>query len=359
MIGLASAREAALRGLRVTVFDQGVPGKGSTWAAAGMLSPASESRDSGPFLRFGLDSLSMYGEWADALAGDAKARVGLQKCEKLHLATSDAESRMLQNKQARARANGVRVEWLSEDELPKREPALSRSFRGGLLIRDDYQVDNRRLAEALVESCLREGVQIHPETAVGSIRIEGGTVVGVTLATGERVDGNAVLVAAGAWSATLQGLPRAIGVRPVRGQMLALSPREAISDRILESDGVYLVPRQGGRLLVGATVENVGFEDGITAGGVRGLLDAAVGMVPTLCSAPIQEIWSGLRPGTDDGEPIIGADPDVEGLFYATGHFRNGILLAPLTARVVSDLISGHGVPSIPVEFSPGRMPPL
>jgi len=355
VIGLASAREAAHRGLRVTIFDRGVPGRGSTWAAAGMLSPLSEAGDSGPFLRFGLDSLAMYRKWAQSLVAETNLTFGFRKGEKLHLAASDAESRILEDRRSRATKSGISVEWLTAEMLRTREPTLGPSFLAGLLIHDDYRLDNRRLVEALIEGCERAGVEVHSETPVESIRIEGGRAVGVTLGGGKRLDGGAVLVAAGAWSRSLQGLPRPIGVKPIRGQMLSLAPEGPISDRVLESESVYLVPRASGQLLVGATVEEVGFADAVTVGGIHGLLDAAIRMVPDLRAAPIQDTWSGLRPGTDDGEPIIGADPDVDALFYATGHFRNGILLAPITARVISDLISGHDLPPIPIEFAPGR----
>lgn len=354
VIGLASARESALRGLRVAVFDRGLPGRGSTWAAAGMLSPASESLDSEPFLRFGLDSLSMYPEWAQSLVSDSNLTFGFRKGEKLHLAGSEAESKRLAEMGTRATASGISAEWITPVKLRAMEPTVSPSFLGGLLVHDDYRLDNRKLVDALLGSCREAGVEVHPEVPVESIRIEAGKAVGVTLGDGDQVDGGAVLIAAGAWSRCLPGLPRALGVRPMRGQMLALDPEGRMSDRVLESEGIYLVPREGGRLLVGATVEDTGFEAGTTAGGIHGLLDAAIRMVPGLRSAPIRESWSGLRPGTEDGEPIIGPDPDVERLFYATGHFRNGILLAPLTARIIADLVAGHAT-EIPVQFAPGR----
>ena len=178
VIGLASAREAAHRGLRVTIFDRGVPGRGSTWAAAGMLSPLSEAGDSGPFLRFGLDSLAMYRKWAQSLVAETNLTFGFRKGEKLHLAASDAESRILEDRRSRATKSGISVEWLTAEMLRTREPTLGPSFLAGLLIHDDYRLDNRRLVEALIEGCERAGVEVHSETPVESIRIEGGRANG-------------------------------------------------------------------------------------------------------------------------------------------------------------------------------------
>lgn len=173
---------------------------------------------------------------------------------------------------------------------------------------------------------------------------------------GSHVDAGAVLLAAGAWSGLVEGLPHLLPVRPVRGQMLSLEPETPLSAHVIESEEVYLVPRDDGRLLVGATVEEVGFREGNTVQGVRRLLNGAVRLAPVLGSASVKEFWAGLRPGTPDGLPILGPDPEVASLFLATGHYRNGILLAPATAECLAALLTGEGSEFVPPAFSPGRL---
>ena len=356
MIGLSAARESARRGLTVLVLEKAAPGRGSTWAAAGMLSPLGEARESGPSLDFGLESLRMYRSWVDTLEAESGMTFGYRECGKLHLARSRSESVKLEEKLGRAASRGLRVERIGLDRLRDEEPTLSYSVRSGLLIHDDFRLDNRQLVGALLESCRQAGVQVQTGKAVHSVRIADNRVQGVTLSDGERINGDAVLVAAGAWAGSLGGVPRELRVRPIRGQMLSIAPSTPLSTRVLESEDVYLVPRDDGRLLVGATVEDVGFVEANTAEGTRRLLDSAIELVPALGSAPIIDMWSGFRPRTEDGDPIIGPDAETEGLYYATGHFRKGILLAPLTARIVGALVSGEETPPLPSAFAPGRV---
>ena len=355
VIGLSAARESAGRGLRVLVLEKAAPGRGSTWAAAGMLSPLGEARESGPSLDFGLESLRMYRSWVDTLEAESGVTFEYRECGKLRLALSRSESVSLKEKLSWAEERGLHVEWIGLDRLREEEPTLSHSVRSGLLIHDDFRLDNRQLVGALLEGCRQAGVQVQTGKAVHAVRVADNRVQGVTLSDGERINGDAVLVAAGAWSASLGGVPGELRVRPVRGQMLAIVPSTPVSTRVLESEDVYLVPRDDGRLLVGATVEDVGFAEANTADGTRRLLDSAIELVPALGSAPIVEMWSGLRPRTEDGDPIIGPDPETEGLYYATGHFRKGILLAPLTARIVGALVSGEEPPPLPSAFASGR----
>lgn len=359
IIGLATAREAALRGLSVTVVDRGRPGREATWAAAGMLSPIAEAEVDGPFLEFGLASLRRYSAWVDAIEDESEHSVEYREAGKLRLAFTEADRVELAERRVWAEDRGLGVRWLEPEELRREHPDLSLSVRGALLLEDDYRVDNRRLADALVEAARTAGTRFRSGIEVQGIASAGGRVTGVTTIDGETLQADRVLVAAGAWSGALEGLPDELPVHPVRGQMLALRPDRLPWERVLESAEVYLIPREDGRLLVGATVEDAGFQPGITAEGVRSLLDGALRLVPVLGSASIEEFWSGFRPGTPDGRPILGADPKLEGLFVATGHFRNGILLAPLTgasmAALIADDTSG---PSLPAAFAPGRTLP-
>jgi glycine oxidase len=176
---------------------------------------------------------------------------------------------------------------------------------------------------------------------VRELVVEGGRVVGVRTATGERIEAGAVVVAAGSWAGALGGIPRELPVSPVHGQLLALKTIPPLFRHVIHSPGVYLVPRADGRLIVGATVERVGFEKAVTPAGLMSLLRPALEIAPALASMPVVELWSGLRPGTPDGLPIIGPDPEVTGLHYAVGHYRNGILLAPVTAELIAGSVRG------------------
>lgn len=356
IIGLATAREAALRGLSVTIVDRGRPGREATWAAGGMLSPIAESEGDGPFLEFALASLRRYSSWIQAIQDEAGRSVEYRETGKLRLAFTESEREELARRRSWAEERGLAVGWFEPEELRREEPDLSLSVRGALLLEDDYRIDNRRLADALIEAARKAGVRFRSGVEVHGVVSTGDRVRGVVTVHGEELESDRVLVAAGAWSGALAGLPGELPVRPVRGQMLALRPDRLPSERVLESGEAYLIPRGGGRLLVGATVEDADFIPGITAEGIRSLLDGALRLVPGLGSASIEESWSGFRPGTPDGQPILGAHPDLEGLFVATGHFRNGILLAPLTgasmAALVADDSSG---PSLPAAFAPGR----
>lgn len=356
VVGLGAAREAALRGLRVILVERGHPGREASWAAAGMLSPFSEAEADGPFLDFGLRSLELWPGWAAELEAAAGHPVGYRESGKLRVALSLEEEERLRARLRWAAARGLEARWVDGEELRETEPLLTPHARGGLLLEKDFQVDNRLLGAALEEAGRRAGAEIRSGSAVRGIRSAGGRVEGVTLEDGSRIDAPRVLLAAGAWSAEVGGLPRPLPVRPVRGQMLALLPAVLPSSRLLESEEVYLVPRGDGRLLVGATVEDVGFRPGVTAEGIRGLLAGVLRLVPGARDAPIAELWSGFRPGTADGNPILGPDPDLEGLLLGTGHFRNGVLLAPLTALILGALAAGEAAPSIPEPFRPGRI---
>ncbi len=355
VVGLGAAREASRRGLGVTLVEKGHPAREASWAAAGMLSPFSEAVEEGPFLDFGLASLELWPDWVGALEAETGRSVAYRESGKVRVALSAGEEERLQARIPWAQGRGLAVHWLDSEGLREFEPRLSKAARGGLLVERDFHVDNRRLGSALEEGARRAGVEIRAGTAAREIHSRKGRVVGVELEDGTSISTPRVLVAAGAWSAGIGGLPRPLPIRPIRGQMLALAPASLPSPRLLESEEVYLVSREDGRLLVGATVEEVGFQPGVTGEGVQALLEGALRLVPELGKAPLIELWSGFRPGSEDGNPILGPDPDLEGLFLATGHFRNGILLAPLTALILGALMAGEPAPPIPTPFLPAR----
>ncbi len=358
VVGLAIAREARRVGMEVVVLEKGRVGREASWAAAGMLSPLGEALEPGPFLEFGLQSLRLWGPFASALEEETGMELEFQRCGKLRLAFSQAEESRLRNRLRWAEAREVPADWLDGAQVRELEPGVGPDARGGLLLEEDYRVDNRVLGEALAQGARSAGVEIREGEAVTGLRVRNDRAEGVRLDDGSWVEARRVVVAAGAWSGSLDGLPSPLPVHPARGQMVALKPAALPSTRVLEWEEGYLVPRNDGRLLAGATEERVGYDRAITAGGIHDVLASAVRLVPELAGAPVVELWSGLRPATPDGLPIMGAHPEMENLYLATGHFRNGILLTPTTGRAMGRLLSGEGPSSIPAAFAPDRRMP-
>ncbi|MSR23338.1 MAG: glycine oxidase ThiO [Gemmatimonadetes bacterium] len=355
VIGLAVTREGARRGLRVSLVERGEPGMEATWASAGMLSPIGEVTSAGPFLDLALRSFDGYPPWVRSVEEESGVEVEYRECGKLQVATSDEAAARLKARRSLAEAHGLATDWLAPREVRELEPSVASSVQGGLLLHRDHRVDGRSLARALRASAARAGAEILAGREAREILWNGTRVSGVALADGSALACGSVLLAAGAWSGRLAGLPHPIPVRPVRGQMLALMSRDVTLRRVVESDNVYLVPRDDGRVLVGATVEEAGFVKACTVAGVGQLLTSALALCPALAGAEILESWSGLRPGTPDGLPILGPSPEAEGLVVATGHFRNGILLAPATARAVGELLTEGRSALLAPEFSPSR----
>jgi glycine oxidase len=237
---------------------------------------------------------------------------------------------------------GLPLQWISAAETRRREPRLAGKLAGAVWSPEDHQVDNRKLAAALRVAAEAAGATIREHTPVKDIAITGPSTDGVVLADGSKINADVVVLAAGAWSRTIAGLAPELRppVRPIKGQMLSLrmDPVAPLINHVLWAPGVYLVPRRDGRLIVGATVEEKGFDTTITAGGLLSLLDAAWRTVPAIEELPVEETWVGHRPGSRDDAPILGPGP-LQGLIYATGHHRNGILLAPVTADTVASLV--------------------
>lgn len=342
VIGCALAWTAARRGLSVTVVERGTPGREASWAAAGMLSPAAETGEAGPFLELARRSLGLYPGFVAALREETGEDPAYTTAGKVLVARDAAEAGGLREMARRYAPIGIEVELLEPAEAHRLEPALGGSLVAAAFLRADHLVDNRRLGSLLWSAAARAGVHFELGERVVEVESDGARVSGVRLAGGRGLPAERVVVAAGCWSGELRGLPRPLPVQPVRGQMLALESVPPLLERSVGSPAVYLVPRRDGRVLVGATVEEAGYRATATAGGMHALLAGAIELVPALADAPVVEIWAGLRPGTPDDLPILGADPEVGGLFYATGHFRNGILLTPVTAALLGDLLAGE-----------------
>jgi glycine oxidase len=343
VVGCAVARRAARDGLRVAVLERAMPGMEASSAAAGMLSPLAEAHGPGPFVELLLRARAIYPEIAAALHDETGIDVGYIDAGTLYVALHDDDEAELAARFAWQSAAGLAVERLTGPEARREEPALSPEVRSALRFPGDHQVDNRALSRAMWGAAARAGAAFHlGADAVALLRGGDGRAAGVLLATGERIDAGAVVIAGGSWAGRLDGLPRPVPVEPVHGQLLAVESIPPIFRHVVDSPRCYLVPRSEGRVIAGATVERTGFRKTVTPRGIVGLLRGALEIAPGLADAAILETWSGLRPGTPDDLPILGPDPEVGGLFYATGHFRNGILLAPLTGELIGDLLLGR-----------------
>lgn len=342
VIGCAVARHLALRGARVRVVERGRPGEEASWAAAGMLAPLVEADGPGPFLDLLLRSREAYPAFAEALREETGIDVGYSDAGSLSLALTDADERVMEARWAWQSAAGLPVQRLTAEEARALEPHVAPALRWALRFPGDHQVENRALSRALWSAAVRAGAEFRLGAEVARVLRAGDRVAGVELAGGERLEGDAVVVAAGCWAGRLGGLPRPLPVLPVRGQLLAVEALPPRFRHCVDSPRVYTVPRADGRLIIGATVERgAGFHKAVTPAGLRALLSAAVEVAPWVDDLPIVESWSGLRPGTPDDLPVMGEDPEVRGLFYATGHYRNGILLAPVTADAVGEAVLG------------------
>ena len=339
IIGLSVAFELASRGAMVRVYDTGEPAKAASWAAAGMLAPFSEHIADDAMMRLCESSLALYPSFAQTIANASGIDPHLRLNGIVHAAyTPEAFERLLRRADE-LRAAGHDATTYDREQTLSMEAALAKSIAGSLLVHGEGQIDNRRLGRALIAACESQGVRIH--TGIESVLVEcdGRRVLGVRTERGF-VAAGAVVNAAGAWSARIDGVPDECvpPVHPVKGQMLAIEIPVGFVRRTTWVPGAYLVPRPDGRLLVGATAENAGFDTRVTAGGLDTLLRAAVTAAPALRDFTVSEAWAGLRPGTPDERPFLGPT-SLSGYFLATGHYRNGILLAPVTARKIADVI--------------------
>jgi glycine oxidase len=392
VIGLALARELARGGAGVVVCEAAGPGREATWAAGGMLAPQAEAARADDFFRLQCASRDAYPDFAAALREETGRDVELDRTGTLYLAFGAEDEAELGRRFRWQSAAGLAVERLTGEEARALEPLVSPRVRLALRFPQDWQVDNRKLAAALAESAEKfYGARVLSGVRVAGVRVRGGRVEGVETSAGF-VAAGAVVLAAGAWTSRVPFLsaegetltayahPRVV---PVRGQMLCLTrPAGGGADagatdaagttpapprHVIYSPRGYVVPRRDGRLLAGSTTEEAGFDKSVTAAGLHAVLAHALEIAPALGAFAPADSWAGLRPRADDALPVIGESPEVERLFYATGHYRNGILLAPLTARIVSRMVIG-GAPDRPdapdvgqyrVEsFSPARLLP-
>lgn len=356
LIGLAVAWRAARRGLSVRVVDD-APGAGASAAAAGMLAPVAEAgyREEA-LLRLGLASLASWPVFAAELEAASGIPVGLRTQGTLVVGFDEDDVRELDSLHAFQRELGLAAERLTPRETRRREPALTPRVRGGLLVGGDHSVDGRRVHEALLAAAGAAGADVVHDRVV-EVVVEAGRAAGVRLASGRRVDAGTTVLALGARSGELPGAPR-LPVRPVKGQILRLAGAEGVLQHtvraLVRGRHVYLVPYRGDGLIVGATVEDRGFDTRVTAGGVHDLLHDAIEVVPEVEELELAETLARWRPGTPDNAPLLGPS-SLPGLVLATGHHRNGVLLAPVTAESTAELLATGTLPGVAAPFTADR----
>ena len=356
VIGLAVAYSLAREKLAVTLVERGRVGREASWAAAGYLSFQGSSNRPGPRLELTRTSARMYEEWIRGLGELTAAETGFWRSGLLELYVEDAEVREARERAAWQRTAGYAVEWLDETSVRKRHRALAPELpvRGALLFPEVAQVRPPRLLKALEEAVRRLGVDIREYSAAAGLARSGDRVAGVGLASGESISAPIVVNAAGSWASQLAPEMAAMPVRPIKGTIVLLEVARQPSREILVSAAGSLYPRADNTLLLGATMEDVGYDRRVKLEAVRTLVQQALELVPGLRDANLVTAWTGLRPYSHDNVPYLGAVPDLEGAFVAAGHYRSGILLAPITGLLLKEVILGQAstLPMEPYQMS-------
>lgn len=353
IIGSAVAFELASRGVSVRVFEARLPGQGATQASAGMLAPYTESRGSAAFQALCVEGLEAYDRFVTRVREHAAVPFEYERTGSVEVALDAASAQHLRL-QAATLPPGLQARWLDASDALAEEPALTRSAQGALVIPAHGFVSPAGFTAALVSAASAVGAGFHTGTAVSAVHPRG---PGIEITAGEyQAQADAVVVCAGAWAGRLSLADRPpLPIHPVRGQSIRLRPRVPIGSRILWGPRCYLVPWRDGTVLVGATVEDVGFDEATTAEGIATLIDAATELVPALGGAAFVEARAGLRPGSPDELPVLGPLPGEPRIVVASGHYRNGVLLAPVTAVMVSDLLLGARLHPALAALGPGR----
>jgi glycine oxidase len=369
--GLAVARELALRDVRVTLVERGMLGAEASWAAAGMLAPQVEADRADAFFEFACESRDAYPAFADALREESGIDIELDCTGTLYLAFTEEDERDCARRFEWQQRAGLIIEQLTAADVRALEPHVSTRVRSALRFARAWVVENRRLCAALARAARVAGVRVLEETEARAINLQRDRFASVETSHG-RLSAEACVVACGAWSSLLPFKEEAADaqartgvikdhvspvVEPVRGQMLCYAIRkgEPLLRHVVYSSSGYLVPRRDGRLLAGTTSEHAGFDKSVTAEGREMIRRNAFEIAPAVEHLRQIDEWAGLRPRSADTLPLIGASTEIANLFYATGHFRNGILLAPLTGALLAELITTGETPAPLAPFSPAR----
>jgi glycine oxidase len=360
VIGLSLAYELAGHNLRVSVIDRGAPGREASWAGAGILPPATNRPGDPPDLRLAGLSHELHAQWSAELRELTGIDNGYRRCGGIYVARDPEAAGQLDQQMTDWRRRDVRVEPLTAEALHRLEPSLLPEFDdqsniAACHVPDECQIRNPRHLKALLMACARRGISVEAGVAAEDFQVRGGRIERVITSAGP-LQASSVCLACGSWSASLaRRLQLTLPVRPVRGQIVLLAGDRPVLSKIITEGSRYLVPRPDGRILIGSTEEEAGFDARPTAEGIAALVDFGRSLVPALGQLPIERSWAGLRPGSADGRPYLGRAAELENLYIATGHFRSGLQLAPATARLVGELIRGEK-PSIDLAvFDPQR----
>ncbi len=356
VIGLSIAREMHKKGAgKITILERGAIGREASYAAAGMLAPNAETDKFNDFYYLCDESNKLYPQFAEELFEETGVDIELERSGTLYAAFNEADVKEIRHRYAWQKQSGLAVEHLNADTVRKLEPFISPDVREALFFPNDWQVENRNLLAALEKYAALNQIKIVENAQVERLTIENNTVVGA-----ETIDAKftaeTVVLTTGAWTSIIKAdgfaMPQ---VKPIRGQMIAYQTAKRLFQRVIYSPRGYLVPRLDGRILIGATIEDVGFDMETTDAGIEFLRENALEIAPSLVNLEISEKWAGLRPFAADGLPILGAFPELKNLFIATAHYRNGILLAPKTAKIMANKIIENDESKYLQIFSPRR----
>ena len=359
VVGTAAAYFATRRGMSCTLLERSVVGSGASNAASGVLSP---SPGTGSYARLGRRSLNLFHELAPRLREESGVDIELEECGELVLALNESDVIALQGLRRQLSALGADARWIESEELTRMEPAISPAVVGALYEPDVCRVNNQRISDALATASRRQGAAIRQGVEVTGILFDGGRAAGVETSDGP-VRASHIVLAAGAWTGLMDrwlygerspSVAMRPMVKPVRGVNLNLQPRQGSINSVVHGSWGLLVPRNDGSVIAGATVEEAGFDARITAGDVHAILGLGAALVPSLRDAELNWAVVGLRPGSGDDMPVIGALPEYENVYIASGHFRNGILLSLATGEAIADMLGGAAEDDL-AAFSPGR----
>jgi glycine oxidase len=352
VIGLTIARSLALRGVNdICLLERGSLGTEASFAAAGMLAPQAEANSRDDLFELLCQSRDLYPNFAVALKEETGVDIELDTAGTLYLAFTEEDQREIDERYEWQTHAGLPVEKLTSADAQMIEPCIAAKTVGALRFPLDIQVENRRLLSALTNSVSQLGVHVFTGINVEAVQTTNSRVTGVETSRGS-IPCSTVVIAAGAWTTFINST---IKVEPVRGQIICLTAKPQLTRHVIYSPRGYIVPRQDGRLLAGSTSELAGFAKEITVGGMCTILQNAVEIAPAISALPVADCWAGLRPKAADGLPVLGPCGEIDGLIYATGHYRNGILLAPITGELIAKTIVEGIVPTELAPFSPDR----
>lgn len=356
VIGLSLARALHKKGFRkITILEKGKIGREASFAAAGMLAVQSETDKPDAFFEFCRESNNLYPQFAEELFEETGVDIELDKEGTLYLAFTENDFGEIEKRFEWQKKNGLNVEKLSAIETHKFEPFVSPDVLGSLFFPDDWQVENRKLIHALEKYAEFNGIEIRENCDVKNLLIENERLVGAETSD-EKFFAEKTVLATGAWTSLIKAESFAMPeIKPVRGQIIEFHTAKRLFQKVIYSPRGYLVPRQDGRILIGATVEDAGFDKTISDAAIEFLRENALEIAPSLANLKIHDQWVGLRPFVLDGLPIVGEGSEIENLFIATAHYRNGILLAPITAKILADKIADDKNSEFFEEFSPRR----